>query len=418
MSKSLKGMPDLLPAEIGQWHAMENRLRQILTLFAYEEIRTPFLEPSELFARSIGEGTDVVEKEMYTMTDKDGSLISLRPEGTASIVRAYLEHHLGHGSEVCRLYYMGPMFRHERPQKGRLRQFHQVGAEILGHPGPTVDADLLLLATYLMTAFEVSEWKLEINSVGDSKCRPSYRTTLQTFLRNAAKELCETCQKRTETNPMRVFDCKVEACRAVLAQAPVMFDYLCNECRNHFDRLESLLGATGIPYFVNKRIVRGLDYYSRTAFEIAAGGLGSQNTVLAGGRYDGLAAELDGKPVPAIGFAMGLERLLLSGSIKTETKGPRIQMIPLDGAAEPVVMKLGRDLRAAAQDKGAVIDTTPLQQSLKGALGRANKSNAQFAVLIGADELAKKSAQIKNLADHTQVEVPFTGVVSHLLEKL
>ncbi len=416
MFKSLKGMPDVLPPESGRWNAMEEKLRRLLTLFGYEEIRTPFLEKSELFARSIGSSTDVVEKEMYTFTDRDGDLISLRPEGTASVVRACIESHLGQGGEALKLYYLGPMFRHERPQKGRFRQFSQMGVEFLGDSGPASDAEVLALGMALMREFDVPQAVLELNSVGDQNCRPAYRSRLAEFLRRHEKELCENCQRRIDSNPMRVLDCKSEVCASVVAEAPKMLDHLCAACKDHFEKTRSLLSHAGVPVTVNPRIVRGLDYYTRTAFEIVGGGLGSQNAVLAGGRYDGLCEELGGKSTPGIGFAMGLERLLLSGRNIEARKPERIDVIGLTPEAEAEALRQAERIRAeiAKTVKNVAVDVALGTESLKSALRRANKNGATYAVLIGSDELAKKAATVKNLAEHAQTEVPLETLAHHL----
>jgi histidyl-tRNA synthetase len=420
MYNSLKGMPDVLPAESGRWLGMEGRLRSLLTLHGYEEIRTPFLEKTELFARSIGTTTDVVEKEMYTLTDRDGDSISLRPEGTASVVRAFIENHLDHGNDLLKLYYVGPMFRHERPQKGRFRQFSQMGAEVIGSAGPAADAELLTLGMTLMRTFDVPDAVLELNSVGDANCRPAYRAKLTEFLRGQEGALCENCKRRIDTNPLRVLDCKSESCSAAVANAPKMLDHLCAGCREHFDKVRALLAHADVPVTVNPKIVRGLDYYTRTAFEIVAGGLGSQNAVLAGGRYDGLCAELGGKPTPAIGFAMGLERLLLSARAIEAPKFPRIDVIPLAAEAEAEALRQATRIRAELQrtGKNAVVDLSPAATSLKSALRRANKNGSAFAVLIGGDELARKQAAVKNLAEHSQSDVPLDSVAGHLAEAL
>ncbi|MFH1017028.1 MAG: histidine--tRNA ligase [Pseudomonadota bacterium] len=415
MFKSLKGMPDILPPETDRWNAMEDRLRRLLTLHGYDEIRTPFLEKADLFARSIGSTTDVVEKEMYTFTDRDGELISLRPEGTASVVRAYIESHLEHGNDVLKLYYLGPMFRHERPQKGRFRQFSQMGVELIGDPAPSSDAEVLALGMALMHEFDVPQASLELNSVGDQNCRPAYRARLTEFLHKHEQELCENCRRRIDVNPMRVLDCKSEGCSAAVAKAPKMLDHLCAACKEHFEKVQNLLSHAGVAATVNPRIVRGLDYYTRTAFEVVGGGLGSQNAVLAGGRYDGLCEELGGRPTPGIGFAMGLERLLLSGRNIEARKPPRIEVIGLTPEAGPETLRQAVRIREelAHARIHAAVDLAPGSQSLKSALRRANKDGAAFAVLIGSDELAKNRATVKNLAQHAQTDVPFEELARH-----
>lgn len=414
-------MTDCLPAESRRWLSAEESLRRILRTFAYEEIRTPILEETELFARSIGATTDVVEKEMFSFTDKGGDALTLRPENTASVIRSYLENNLAHGESLSRLYYIGPMFRHERPQKGRLRQFHQAGVEAIGSASPLVDAEVITLLMTILERMEVPSIDLQLNSVGDAACRPAYREKLQGFLRSIAEALCANCQRRTETNPMRVFDCKSQNCQAAIASAPLISDHLCADCKTHLSSVQGALEAAGIRAELNPRIVRGLDYYERTAFEVTAGGLGSQNAVGAGGRYDGLAEALGGPRTPAIGWALGIERLLLSTQkFQNETAHPHVVIIPLEAAAAPTALKLSQALRTQALDanKALTVELLSGEQSLKSGLRLADKKGARWAILLGSGELAEGAATLKDLPAHTQEKIPFLDLPSKLIGQI
>src|SRR5262247_281499 len=314
MIQAIRGTYDVLPAEVGIWHALENRLRQTFHLYGFGEIRTPIFEATELFVRGVGEETDIVSKEMYTFADRDESKsLTLRPEGTATVIRAYIEHQLQNEARMLKLYYIGPMFRRERPQKGRYRQHVQAGAEVLSSTdNPAIEAEVMEMLTGFFSSIGIPDLEVQINSVGDRECRPAYIQLLKTEIRNRADRLCEDCRRRGERNPLRVFDCKVPSCQPVIAELPTITDRLCDGCRTHFDQFKSYLAARDIPFRVNSRLVRGLDYYTRTTFEITSGRLGSQNTVAGGGRYDGLSEDLDGPPTKGFGFGMGLERLILS----------------------------------------------------------------------------------------------------------
>ncbi|MFH1263485.1 MAG: histidine--tRNA ligase [Pseudomonadota bacterium] len=420
MYKSLKGMPDLLPGDSERWQGMEDLLRKILSSFGYSEIRTPYLEETELFARSIGAATDVVEKEMFTFQDQGGSSITLRPENTAGVVRAYLENNLGHGNPLTKLYYIGPMFRHERPQKGRFRQFSQMGVEAIGSAHPMVDVEVMTLLTNVGEAFGLPGLKLEINSVGDKNCRPAYRKKLKEYLVAHVADLCDNCFRRVDSNPMRVFDCKSETCQGILTSAPKISDHLCGDCRDHFDQVKRGLDTLEVDYSLRLSMVRGLDYYTRTAFELNAQGLGSQNAVGGGGRYDGLIEELGGPSTPGIGFAMGLERLLLSASnFKVPSSSRRFSFIPLDKDSEPIALALSQEFRKKllTGNRSATVETSFGTTSLKSALRQADRSKADFAVLIGESERMKKIATVKNLAAHSQKEIPFEQLTEHLLKE-
>ncbi|HKQ32726.1 MAG TPA: histidine--tRNA ligase, partial [Thermodesulfobacteriota bacterium] len=311
-TRSVRGFHDVLPEDVRRWQDAEEKAKCIFGLYGYSEIRMPVLEFTDIFARSLGTTTDIVEKEMYTFTDRDGSSLTLRPEGTAGVVRAYIENSMWAKSPVTKLYYTGMMFRHERPQKGRFRGFYQIGAELLGPEEPASDAEMIAMVWKLLESIGIAKYlKLELSSLGDGKCRPQYKEKLVAYFTPQQEKLCEDCRRRLETNPLRILDCKVKGCREVAEGAPKMLDNLCPECEAHFAEVKDGLNAVGIPYVINPKIVRGLDYYTRTVFEITTEELGSQNAVAAGGRYDGLVEELGGHPTPAVGFAMGMERLIL-----------------------------------------------------------------------------------------------------------
>jgi len=315
--RSIKGVKDILPGAVETWQYIEKESRALMGLYGFSEIKIPIFEFTELFTRSIGETTDIVEKEMYTFADRDGKKITLRPEGTASVVRAYIEHHLHIANPLLKLYYVGPMFRHERPQAGRLRQFYQIGAEILGSQAPLVDVELLAMLDSLLKGFNLPPITLEINSVGCEVCRPAYKKALLSFFKSSMGHLCPNCHRRINNNPLRILDCKTEGCREITQKAPSIHPFLCLSCEPHFKTVVEGLSLLDIAFTLNHRLVRGLDYYTKTAFEFTCASLGAQNAVAAGGRYDGLVDALGGPKTPGTGFALGMERLV--SLIKTET---------------------------------------------------------------------------------------------------
>ncbi len=319
--QALKGFKDVLPGESEKWAFLEQTARKIFQNYGYAEIKTPILEKTELFARTIGAATDIVEKEMYTFADRSGESVTLRPEATASVLRAFIEHHLHTRQSLQKLFSVGPMFRHERPQKGRLRQFHQINAECLGSAGPYTDAEIILLLIQILKAFGLADLRLRLNSLGCPACRPSFSSALQNFFEDRKGSFCEDCRRRIATNPLRVFDCKVERCQNFLQEAPILPDFCCPDCRDHFARVQELISPWDVPVQLDPRLVRGLDYYCRTTFEVSAVHLGAQDAVAGGGRYDGLLKTLGGPDLPAIGFAIGVERaaLLLGGDQQWET---------------------------------------------------------------------------------------------------
>ncbi|MCH7911623.1 MAG: histidine--tRNA ligase [Deltaproteobacteria bacterium] len=414
----VKGFSDILPGEIETWQFLEDKAREVFSHYNFSEIRIPILEKTELFSRSLGETTDIVEKEMYTFADQDakGSLLTLRPEGTASVVRAYVEAGLYQVEPVRKLFYLGPMFRRERPQKGRLRQFYQIGAEVLGRGDPYVDAEILLLLSDFFVMVGLCDLTLELNSLGCVQCRPRYREHLLVFLRKRERELCENCRRRMERNPLRVLDCKVKSCFQVTSEAPSILDYLCEACRGHFGTVERLLTETKIKYGINPRMVRGLDYYCRTTFEWTSTQLGSQNTVAAGGRYDGLVEDLGGPPVPGVGFALGMERMVLLFSMKETKRQARLALyIAWIGSAArswsfPVVHRLRR--------KGFRVEMEWEEKSLKSQMRRADKLGAQRVLIVGEEEFRKERGLLRDMDSKEQVEISLDEIESNLMKQL
>src|SRR5262245_10413246 len=390
----VKGFRDILPDESRLWQEIEDLAVSHFRLHGFGEIRLPVLERSELFARSLGETTDVVEKEMYSFVDRDETLVTLRPEATASVVRAYIESGLAHSDPAARLYYRGPMFRRERPQRGRYRQFHQIGAEVLGREDPLADAELLIMLMDYLAAVGAEGVRLELNSVGDAVCRPPYRERLREFGRAHLEALCPDCHRRLDRNPLRLLDCKVTGCQEVMARAPLIAQHLCAGCRQHLDAVRALLDQEGAAYTMNPRLVRGLDYYCRTAFEVVAEGLGAQNAVGGGGRYDGLVAALGGPDLPGVGFALGLERLATIVR-RQEQASPVFEtvVLPLEERAVGPALALTRRLRR----EGIAATLEPAGRSLKALLRVADKRGARLAVIVGEDELRVGRATVRDL---------------------
>jgi len=393
--QSIRGIHDGLPAEVSKWRKVESAARTIFSRYAFSEVRLPVLEPTELFVRSIGEATDIVSKEMYSFTDQGGENICLRPEGTAGSVRAYLQAGLTREG-AQRWFYMGPMFRRERPQKGRLRQFQQIGVEMFGVSGPAEDVELLAMARDFLAELGLTNVRMEINSLGCNACRPAYRETLVEYLKERADRLCETCNERIERNPMRVLDCKVESCQTELTDAPEMVHHLCGDCESHFAGVRSGLDALGVGYRMNPRIVRGLDYYNRTAFEIITDQLGAQGTVLAGGRYDGLIEELGGPATPAVGFAMGLERLamLLPDPVAF---APDTALVAMGDKVQGYALKVASDLRAAGI---SVVHCGG--GSAKRQFKMADREGARFVLVVGEDEMQAGRVSLKDMRSGEQ----------------
>jgi histidyl-tRNA synthetase len=391
---SVKGFRDVLPQESARRRRIVDAAVAVLESYGYEEIELPMLERLELFSRSVGQTSDIVEKEMYAFADRDGTVVALRPEGTAAVARAYTEAGLARAMPVARLYYRGAMFRRERPQKGRYRQFSQIGAELLGRDDAESDAEVLCLVADLCRAAGVETARIEVNSLGDAACRPAYREALTAYGRAKADELCDECRARLERNPLRLLDCKNEECRRSTADAPVMLDYLCDPCRAHHERVLALAAAAGVELTPNPRMVRGLDYYCRTAFEIAASGLGSQDAIGGGGRYDGLVEALGGPKVAGVGFAFGLERLdMASGSRDDAPRPAEFMVAPIGDAPAPAALRLARKLRAARRS----VELAPSGRKLKAQLARADKAGIRYVIIVGDDELASGRATVRDM---------------------
>jgi histidyl-tRNA synthetase len=404
--RAIKGTRDILPDEAARWRAVEDLFRDVFRIYGYGEIRVPIFEETPLFARGLGDTSDIVEKEMYTFPDKSGNSLTLRPEGTAGVVRALLENNLVGAPPPVKLWYAGPMFRYERPQKGRQRQFHQIGAELFGIAEPEADAELLELVWDAFGRLGIPGLQLQVNSLGDAACRPAYRAALIAYFRPLAEQLCENCRRRLEVNPLRILDCKAEGCRALRAKAPSGLDHLCDPCRAHFAAVRRLLDAKGIPHTVNPAMVRGLDYYTRTTFELtAAAGLGAQDTVAAGGRYDGLVEEFGGPPTPGLGFALGMERLLLllpEGAGREASGAPLVFFAALGSPARERVQVWMTALRRT----GVAAEWDYEGRSLKSQMRRADRLGATHVVILGDDELAAGRAQLRDMATKEQRDVP------------
>jgi len=416
MIQLIRGFKDILPGEVELWQAIEKVAREILEDFGFKEIRIPIMERTELFARSIGEDTDIVEKEMYTFPDRKGDLITLRPEATASIVRAYIQHRLYATDPVQKFYTIGPMFRRERPQKGRYRQFYQINAEIFGVESGLADVQLIYLLVTLFSRLQVPDIKAHINSLGCPKCRPKFKAALSEFLAAVSDKLCADCKRRKDRNPLRVLDCKVPACREAMADAPSILDHLCSECKADFDEVKSMLEKLGVPFVIDKNLVRGLDYYARTTFEIQTESLGAQNAVAGGGRYDGLVSELGGPDIPATGFAIGFDRL-------TELTGLTADQFYLK--PDIFVAALGEKSRLLAfewicafGDEGIRAEMDFAGKSLKSQMKRADRLEAGHVLIVGDDELKKGEAILRNMETKDQVSVPLDGLVEKIKEKI
>ena len=413
--KSVRGTHDLLPESIGLWQQIESTARGVFRLYGYEELRTPIFEKTELFARSIGAESDIVQKEMYTFNDSKGNPISLRPEGTAPVVRAYLEHGLHHDKSVQKLYYIGPMFRHERPQKGRYRQFHQVGVEVLGSDHPALEAEVIEMLNRFLRDLGASEIQLLVNSVGCPNCRPGYVKILKEELDKLQDGLCAECQRRSTTNPLRVLDCKVPACQPLIDGLPSILDHLCEECRQHFEKFQAYLELQNIPFEVVSRLVRGLDYYVGTTFEMISSKLGpTQNAVVGGGRYDGLPELLGGPPTQGFGFALGIERLvvLLEENATRLRPGPDIFLAYLDESALQETLGLARELR----DQGISAYVDFEGRSLKAQMRLANKLHSLFTCIIGDDEVKSGQFPIKRMEDGHQITQAREAIASYVKE--
>ena len=409
-----KGTKDILPDQVYRWHYVENRFADICAKYGFKEIRTPMFEHTEVFARGIGDTTDVVQKEMYTFNDHAGRSITLKPEGTSGAVRAFIEHKQYAEVQPTKYYYVTDCFRYEKPQSGRLRHFHQFGIEVFGTPNMLADAEVISLGYDFLTELGITEIELRINSVGCPECRSKYREALREFLRPHYDELCNTCKDRYERNPMRILDCKSEVCQQIAKGAPRMLDYLCDDCHQAFEELKQNLTSLGIEYTIDPNIVRGLDYYTKTAFEFVTTKIGAQGTVCGGGRYDHLVEELGGPPIPGVGFGLGIERLLLlmeANQIEIpEADKPEVFVAVVGEAAKAFGLKLCRQLR----QKGVIAEMDTLARNIKGQFKYADRLGARYTLVIGEDELAKGVVSLKDMSRSEQREIAIDKIYEEI----
>jgi histidyl-tRNA synthetase len=416
--QAIKGTRDLLPPETALWNRVEQTAHAVFATFGFDEIRVPIFEPTELFARSIGQDTDVVSKEMYSFADRDDTSVSLRPEATASVCRAFIEHGMQSLPAPVKLYYMGPMFRRERPQKGRYRQFYQIGAEVLGgSDAPAIDAEVIEMVMTFFDRLELQGVQLDINSIGCRECRPKYVELLRAELLKVKDKLGADSQRRIETNPLRVLDSKLESEQAIIATLPKIADHLCEDCATHYAAVKHQLEMRGVIYRENWRLVRGLDYYMRTTFEITAQGLGSQNAVCGGGRYDGLVELLGGPPTKGIGFAIGEDRLILSLQESGKAPAPKgrdVYIAWMGEKAHATAIRAAKDLRKA----GFSVELPPVEQKFGKALGQADKLGARFALILGDNEVSEGLWTLKTLADGSQTKFTEPDLLEHLRKSL
>ncbi|WP_195940624.1 histidine--tRNA ligase [Romboutsia sp. 1001713B170131_170501_G6] len=419
LTKAPRGTKDITPKDAYKWNYVENKFREVCALFGYEEMRTPIFEHTELFKRSVGDTTDIVQKEMYSFEDKGKRDITLKPEGTAGVVRAFIENKLYAETQPTKLFYMTPCFRYERPQAGRQRQFHQFGIEALGSDKPSLDAEVIALAVQFFNEVGLKDLVVSINSVGCPTCRAKYNEILKAYLDSKADVLCETCLERKDKNPMRVIDCKNPTCQENLQDVPFMVDHLCDECSEHFKKVQEYLTEMEINYVVDKKIVRGLDYYKKTAFEIISNDIGAQSTVCGGGRYDGLVEQIGGpKGVSGIGFGLGVERLLLTlENNNIEIENPHamdIFIVTIGDKAKTKSFKILKDLRS----EHISAENDHLDRSVKAQFKYSDKINAKFTIVIGDDELENDSATLKNMATSEQTTIKLSDIVKELKERL
>lgn len=413
-----RGTYDILPNETPLWQFIEDTCRSLFQIFNYREIRTPIFEATELFTRSIGDTTDIVKKEMYTFTDRKGRSLTLRPEETAPVVRACLENNLILPDQLIKLYYLGPMFRYERPQAGRQRQFYQAGVEAFGSADPMLDAEIILLSVKLFEKLGLKDLEVDINSVGCKACQPKFKEAVRDYFKNNIKHMCDNCKERLESNPLRILDCKEPPCQKYIEKAPAAIDFLDSDCKRHFEGVVGWLDSLGVKYRVNDRLVRGLDYYTRTAFEVVSKQLGAQNAICGGGRYDDLVQELGGKPTPAMGFAVGLERVVeVMRESKVESRklkiGPDLFIATLGDEAR----KIGFDLLIKARSRGISADMDFQGKSLKAQMKAADRMSARYVFIIGDEEIKKKAGILKNMQTAEQKEVKFEDLSKETLHE-
>ena len=411
---SVRGFNDILPQETGIWQYVEGRARDIFMNFGFREIRVPVLEKTDLFKRSIGESTDIVEKEMYTFLDRGDEYLTLRPEATASVIRACIEHAIFTLDPVARLFTIGPMFRRERPQKGRYRQFHQINVECLGLDDPRIDAEVILMLIQFLNGMEMTALRLQINSLGCQECRPAFRGNLYNFLLNRENEFCEDCRRRVVTNPLRVFDCKVNSCQASIDHAPRLSGFICGKCKDHFTKLKEYLNLFDISFEINDKMVRGLDYYTRTTFEVVTESLGAQNAIAGGGRYDGLVKNLGGPDVPGIGFAVGMERLisLMPRGVEEFVDSLDLFIAALGDEAQRLAFKLCNGLRM----KGIRSDMDYAGKSLKSQMKRADKLKADHTLILGDNEIRENRAEFRDMRNGSQVTLGLDRIEESIMK--
>ncbi len=410
-----KGTRDVLPEESWQWQYLESIAREVTRLYRFEEIRTPTFEHTEVFLRGIGDTTDVVNKEMYTFLDKGGRSITLKPEGTAGVARSFVENLSGRALPL-KLYYITSCFRYERPQAGRLREFHQFGVESFGSNSPVADAEVILLAKAFFDRLQVKDLQLNLNSIGCKDCRKAFNEALKAYFAPHLSEMCENCRERFEKNPLRILDCKNERCAEIGKNAPVILDYLCDDCRDHFEGVKSLLTAAGVEFSVNPYIVRGLDYYTKTVFEFVSSAIGAQGTVCGGGRYDGLIADMGGASVPGVGFGLGLERLLLllnQTGVKLPLRRTDVYVVPVGEEARLAAFRLTESLRK----DGVSAETDSVNRSVKAQFKFADKLNVRYVAVLGADELSSGVVKLKRMEDGTERTVPLSELSSICLKR-
>ena len=415
--QTIRGVKDILPNEIWKWQWVELIAHKIFPRYGFKEIRIPIFEDTRLFSRSIGETTDIVEKEMYTFEDRGGGSITLRPEGTASVVRAYIEHKMYAPPSVTKMFYIGPMFRYERPQAGRLRQFYQIGVEAMGSPSPTVDVEVMTMLIEFFRELGIEDSKLQINSLGNHNCRPQYRKFLKLEIKKYLNQLCKNCINRYEKNPLRVLDCKVEQCKEVAKGLPKIIDHLDKTSEQHFMEVQKLLDISNTPYTINTNLVRGLDYYNMTAFEVTSKNLGSQNAICGGGRYDTLVEELSGPSTPCFGFALGIERLISLIPFKEEANPNNtsdIFLICLGETAKIPGFQAAHELRLA----GFKVERDYEMASMKSQMRKANKSNCRFTLIIGENEIDSGKYILKNMENSEQHKVDSISLTSQIKKRL
>ena len=409
--RSIKGTQDILPSQSHRWQLLEAAIHNTMDTYGYSEIRTPAFERTELFSRGVGEETDIVSKEMYSWTDQGGENLTLKPELTAPVVRSFIQHNLGGQSPINKLYYIDALFRRERPQKGRYRQFHQFGIEAFGSEHPEIDAEVIALAMSVFNDIGLTGLTLKLNSIGSPECRSDYRNALRDFLKPHFNDLSETSQRRFENNPMRILDTKIPHEIKILKEAPNISDSLTTEDKAHFEEVCSLLDAMGIQYLIDSNLVRGLDYYTRTTFEITSTELGAQDAICGGGRYDGLVETLGGKPTPGIGFAAGMERILLAlGDDDLSGKTTQVYIVGLGDGVRPTVAKLAEDLR----QNNVRTNFDPLRRSMKAQMREANKCGATIAIIIGDKELVTGRGEVKDLSSGVQTKIDIKSLVDHI----